>query len=88
MGFTLAIAAPRASGALVYRLYYGDGTSTQNVAPQFCIASPQTPKRASWHLSHRYPRAGTYRVLAVGSVNCSSARASVTTVVVIAGRSG
>ncbi len=88
VGFILEIGARSATGALAYRLYYGDGTSAQNVVPQFCIASPRAPTHAGWHLSHRYQRAGVYRVLAVAGVNCSSSHAAVSTVVVISRRSG
>lgn len=88
VGFTLEIRAASATGALAYRLYYGDGMSAENVVPLFCLASPRASTHASWHLSHRYEKVGSYRVLAVGSVNCSSSRAAIGTAVVISGRSG
>jgi hypothetical protein len=70
--FELTAYAPRASGALGYQLRFGDGTSTHNVTPQFCVAGRGVPTRQTWHLSHRYKAAGRYRVSASVSVNCSS----------------
>jgi hypothetical protein len=63
--------APHASGALGYRLRYGDGTSAENVVPQFCVAGGGTPTRQTWRLSHRYKAAGRYCVSASVYVNCT-----------------
>ncbi len=52
--FKLTAYAPHAPGALGYQLRFGDGTSTHNVTPQFCVAGRGAPTRQTWRLSHRY----------------------------------
>jgi PKD domain len=82
--FKVTASAQRASGALGYQLRYGDGTSAENVVPQFCIAGRGTPVLQAWHLSHRYKVAGHYRVSVSVDVNCSGEHGSATAVVSIA----
>jgi hypothetical protein len=76
--FNLTAYAPHAPGALGYQLRYGDGTSTESVTPQFCVAGRGAPTRETWHLSHRYRAAGRYRVSASVYVNCTSDHATAT----------
>lgn len=58
-----------AVGALGYVLSYGDGTTDQNVVPQFCVGSG-VPAHQDWSFSHRYPGRGTYQATARVFVNC------------------
>ena len=81
--FNLTANASDAPGALGYQLHYGDGTSAENVVPQFCVAGRGTPTRETWHLTHRYKAAGRYRVSASVYVNCTSDHATATVVVSI-----
>ncbi len=84
VSFRLELSARSAAGALAYRLTLGDGSSRQNIVPEFCRASPRGGASTSWQLSHRYARAGTYRVTLYGSVNCQrSSHAAVSVNVVI-----
>lgn len=70
--------------ALGYQLRYGDGTSAENVVPQFCVAGRGAPIRQTWRLSHRYKAAGRYRVSASVYVNCTRDHATATVAVSIA----
>ncbi len=84
VSFRLAMGASSAAGALAYRIRFGDGSGRQNIVPEFCRAPPGGPGHGSWQISHRYARAGTYRVTLFGSVNCQRAsRVAVTVDVVI-----
>jgi hypothetical protein len=65
-----------ALGALGYQLRYGDGTSAENLVPQFCVAGKDTPTRQAWRLSHAYKAAGRYRVSVTVYVNCTSDHAT------------
>jgi len=82
--FQVTASAQSAAGALGYQLRYGDGTSAENVVPQFCVAGRGTPVLEAWHLSHRYKAAGLYRVSASVYVNCTSDHATATVVISIA----
>jgi hypothetical protein len=79
--FEVTASARHALGALGYQLSYGDGTSAENVVPQFCVAGRGAPRRQTWHLSHRYKAAGQYRVSASIYVNCTSDQATATVAV-------
>lgn len=84
VSFRLQLSARSAAGALAYRIGFGDGSSRQNIVPEFCRASPSGPERGSWEIPHRYAKAGSYRATLYGSVNCQrSSRAAVTVTVVI-----
>jgi hypothetical protein len=48
--FNLTAYSPHVPGAFGYQLHYGDGTSAENVVPQFCVAGGGTPTRETWHL--------------------------------------
>lgn len=61
-----------APGALSYAVRFGDGTVAQNRVPQFCVAAPGPRRRATWHLTHRYARPGSYRVSVRVSANCTT----------------
>jgi hypothetical protein len=74
--FNLTAYSPHAPGAFGYQFHYGDGTSAENVVPQFCVAGGGTPTRETWHLTHRYKAAGRYRVSASVYVNCTSDHAT------------
>ncbi len=73
VSFRVSLGASDAAGALAYRLSYGDGSSHGNIVPQFCRGSPGAPEHATWELTRRYQRAGTYRARVYGHVNCSNA---------------
>jgi hypothetical protein len=48
-----------ATGALIYGLAYGDGTTSRPVAiPQYCFAGPGRPATDTWHFTHRYRAPG------------------------------
>jgi hypothetical protein len=79
--FNLAANASDAPGALGYQLHYGDGTSAENVVPQFCVAGRGTPTRETWRLTHHYTAAGRYHVSASVYVNCTSDHATTTVAV-------
>ncbi len=79
--FNLTANASHAPGALGYQLRYGDGTSAENVVPQFCVVGGGAPTRETWHLAHRYKAAGRYRVSASVYVNCSGDHATATVTV-------
>ncbi len=81
--FEVTASVRHALGALGYQLRYGDGTSAENVVPQFCVAGKGTPRRQTWRLSHRYKAAGRYRVSVSVYVNCTSDHATATVVVSI-----
>lgn len=81
--FRLELSARSAAGALVYRVSFGDGSTRRNVVPEFCRAAPGGPEHGSWLLSHRYARAGTYRVTLQGSVNCQRSASAVVAVDVV-----
>lgn len=82
--FNLSANASHAPGALGYQLRFGDGTTTQNAVPQFCVARRRTPARQAWRLTHRYKTAGRYAVSASVYVNCTSDHATATVAVNIA----
>jgi hypothetical protein len=67
-----------ATGALVYGLIYGDGTSSRPVAiPQYCLAGSGRPAAGTWRFTHRYRAAGHYQVRFEVSVNCGGEHAAV-----------
>ena len=59
---TVRARATRAHGALGYVVTYGDGSSSHDLVPQFCLGGARTTQRATWHFEHRYRARGTYRV--------------------------
>jgi hypothetical protein len=79
--FDVTVSVRHALGALGYQLSYGDGTSADNVVPQFCVAGRGAPIRQTWRLAHRYKAAGRYRVSASVYVNCTSDHATATVAV-------
>jgi hypothetical protein len=79
--FEVTVSDAHALGALGYQLSYGDGTSAENVVPQFCVAGRGAPSRQMWRLTHRYKAAGRYHVSASVYVNCTSDHATATVVV-------
>ncbi len=79
--FSLTAYAPHAPGAFGYQLHYGDGTSAENVVPQFCVVGRGAPTRETWRLYHRYKAAGRYAVSASVYVNCTSDHATATVAV-------
>jgi hypothetical protein len=79
--FEVTASDAHALGALGYQLRFGDGTSAENVVPQFCVAGKGAPSRQTWRLSHRYKAAGRYRVSASVYVNCTSDHATATVTV-------
>jgi hypothetical protein len=79
--FEVTASEAHALGALGYQLRYGDGTSAENVVPQFCVAGRGAASRQTWHLSHRYKAAGRYRVSASVYVDCTSDHATATVAV-------
>lgn len=64
--------ATHAPGALAYAVHFGDGTVAQNHVPTFCVAGPGPHRQATWHLSHRYDRSGTYRLSVRVSASCAA----------------
>jgi hypothetical protein len=66
-----------ATGALVYGLTYGDGTSARPVAvPQYCLAGSGRPAAGTWHFTHQYSAPGRYQVRLQMGVNCGGEHAS------------
>jgi hypothetical protein len=63
-------------GAFGYELSYGDGTTDQNAAPQFCTAGSTPPQSQTWQFSHRYAAPGAYRISALVTANCTPDRAT------------
>jgi hypothetical protein len=81
--FRLSIGAVHATGALWFMARYGDGTGrTSGPIPMYCLASPGMPEHETWQFTHAYHKAGVYRIVANGDVNCSGihavARATIT----------
>jgi hypothetical protein len=74
--FTLTISDDHVLGAFGYVVKFGDGTTRTIAVPQYCLALPGRPGRATWRFAHRYGKPGRYRVSAVGYMNCSSERAT------------
>jgi hypothetical protein len=81
--FEVTASVRHALGAVGYQLSYGDGTSAENVVPQFCIAGRGASTRQTWHLSHRYRAAGRYRVSVSVYVNCTREHATATVAVYV-----
>jgi hypothetical protein len=81
--FDLHLAARHAIGALGYRLFFGDGTSRANAIPLYCLHGPGNPASADWKFRYHYAKAGTYKVVVTGFVNCTAARAVARAVVVV-----
>jgi hypothetical protein len=82
--FNFIAYASHALGALGYQLRFGDGTSAENVVPQFCVAGEGAPRRQMWRLSHHYKATGRYRASVSVYVSCSSDSATATVAVSIA----
>lgn len=74
--FTVRAADRHATGALAYRIAYGDGSIGQILVPQFCIAAPGKPATSTWRLRHRYAAAGVYNVSVTVRVNCTTGQAT------------
>jgi hypothetical protein len=81
--FNLTITDRAANGALGYIVRFGDGTSHANVIPMFCLAGKGRPEHEAWRMAHRYARAGSYHVSAIGYANCGPDRGSVTRQLVV-----
>ena len=81
--FDLHLTARHAVGALGYRMLFGDGRSRANPIPQYCVRPPGISSSAHWRFSHHYAKAGTYKVVVTGFVNCTTARAVARAVVVV-----
>jgi len=75
--FNLSVSDTHATGALGYLLVFGDGSSTAPAMPMYCLAAGR-PAHETWQLSHRYLRAGHYKVMASGFANCGSGRVTAT----------
>lgn len=73
---TVRADATHAPGALGYEVHFGDGTTAHNAVPQFCLAGPGPSRKATWHLTHRYARAGTYHLAVRVSINCTTTAAT------------
>ena len=76
--FDLSVADSHATGALGYLLVFGDGSSAAPALPMYCLAGPGRPAHQTWQLSHRYVKAGHYKVMASGFANCGSGRVTAT----------
>jgi hypothetical protein len=81
--FALTMAAEHALGAFGYDVKFGDGTSRTIAVPQYCLAPPGRPEHATWRFSHRYAKAGRYRVVVLGYLNCTPLRATKSVVIVV-----
>lgn len=73
--FTVSAIDAHAHGALGYDVAFGDGTSTSNAVPQFCVAGSGISQHDIWHLTHHYA-VGTYHVTVTVRVNCTKAVAT------------
>jgi hypothetical protein len=76
--FTLSVSDTHAKGALGYLLVFGDGSSAAPALPMYCLAGPGRSSHQGWQLSHRYVKAGHYKVTASGFANCGSGRVTAT----------
>jgi hypothetical protein len=76
--FDLSVTDSHATGALGYLLVFGDGSSAAPVMPMYCLAGPGRAEHQTWQLSHRYLKAGHYKVMASGFANCGSGRVTAT----------
>jgi hypothetical protein len=85
--FTVIASERHATGAISYRLAYGDGAAAGSGAtPMFCIAGNAPPAHQTWRLAHRYTVAASYRASLSVRVNCSRDHAATSvTVSVIRG---
>ncbi|MGB9113451.1 MAG: hypothetical protein WCF24_12095 [Acidimicrobiales bacterium] len=72
-----------ALGAFGYDVRFGDGKSRTIAVPQFCLAPPGRPERATWRFSHRYSTAGHYHLSVLGYVNCTSEHATEAITVIV-----
>jgi len=81
--FKIYFSAAHAHGALGYVLQYGDGTTSANPIPLFCLAGPGRPAHATWDLAHRYARPGNFKVVASGYANCGPGRLTTTVHVLV-----
>jgi hypothetical protein len=75
--FDLSVTDSHATGALGYVLVFGDGSSAAPAIPMYCLAAGR-PAHETWQLSHRYLKAGHYRVMASGFANCGPGRVTAT----------
>jgi hypothetical protein len=67
-----------ATGAWIYSLAYGDGSTSRPVAiPQYCLAGAGRPATGSWNFTHQYRKSGRYAARFTASVNCSGEHATV-----------
>ncbi len=74
ISFRLSAHEGEAHGALEYQIFYGDGTSDQNPAPQYCVTTPSVADQ-SWSLSHSYATPGTYMAFLTATATCTRDRA-------------
>jgi hypothetical protein len=81
--YEVHLTASHAVGALGYRMSFGDGASRANPIPQYCLQAPGRAASADWTIRHHYAKAGTYKVVVTGFVNCTAARAVARAVVVV-----
>ncbi|MGD0810626.1 MAG: hypothetical protein ABSA91_13110 [Acidimicrobiales bacterium] len=75
---SLSVSDSHATGALGYLLAFGDGSSAAPALPMYCLAGPGRAAHQTWQLSHRYVRAGHYKVMASGFANCGPGRVTAT----------
>lgn len=75
--FDLSVTDSHATGALGYVLVFGDGSSAAPAIPMYCLAVGR-PAHETWQLSHRYLKAGDYKVTASGFANCGPGRVTAT----------
>jgi hypothetical protein len=80
--FTAKAQTEHATGAWIYSLAFGDGTTSRPVAiPQYCLAGAGRPATGSWTFTHHYRSSAHYVIRFGAAVNCSGASASVRVVV-------
>jgi hypothetical protein len=74
IAFNLSAQEGEAHGALEYQLFYGDGKTDQNPAPQYCVTAASVA-HSTWTLTHHYAAPGTYMVVLTAWANCTRDRA-------------
>ena len=74
ISFNLSAQEGEAHGALEYQIFYGDGKTDQNPAPQYC-ATAASVAHSAWTLTHHYASPGTYMVVMTAWANCTRDRA-------------
>ena len=74
ISFDLSAQEGEAHGALEYQIFYGDGKTDQNPAPQYCVTAASVA-HSTWTLTHHYAAPGTYMVVMTAWANCTRDRA-------------